>query len=82
MLKVTGTNTVPLSSKALLEAAQIPIAAPSEEELAHHYLWRFFRHLPTRGRITIYDRSWYGRVLVERVEGFAPEEAWRRANPR
>jgi AMP-polyphosphate phosphotransferase len=57
----------------------IPIAAPSEEELAHHYLWRFFRHLPTRGRITIYDRSWYGRVLVERVEGFAPEEAWRRA---
>jgi len=57
----------------------IPIAAPSDEERAHHYLWRFFRHLPPRGRITIYDRSWYGRVLVERVEGFAGEEAWRRA---
>ncbi|MET0794522.1 MAG: polyphosphate:AMP phosphotransferase [Polyangiaceae bacterium] len=57
----------------------IPIAAPSDEERAHHYLWRFFRQLPRRGRITIYDRSWYGRVLVERVEGFASEEAWSRA---
>lgn len=57
----------------------IPIAAPSDEERAHHYLWRFFRHLPRRGRITIYDRSWYGRVLVERVEGFATEVEWRRA---
>ncbi|MEI9952687.1 MAG: polyphosphate:AMP phosphotransferase [Pseudomonadota bacterium] len=57
----------------------IPIAAPTDEELAHHYLWRFFRQLPRRGRITIYDRSWYGRVLVERVEGFASEDAWRRA---
>jgi len=57
----------------------IPIAAPTDEELAHHYLWRFFRQLPPRGRITIYDRSWYGRVLVERIEGFASEEAWRRA---
>jgi polyphosphate:AMP phosphotransferase len=57
----------------------IPIAAPSDEERSHHYLWRFFRHLPPRGRITIYDRSWYGRVLVERVEGFASEEAWMRA---
>jgi polyphosphate:AMP phosphotransferase len=57
----------------------IPISAPTEEERAHHYLWRFFRHLPRRGRITIYDRSWYGRVLVERVEGFATETEWRRA---
>jgi polyphosphate:AMP phosphotransferase len=57
----------------------IPIAAPTDEERAHHYLWRFYRHLPERGRITIYDRSWYGRVLVERVEGFANEEAWMRA---
>jgi AMP-polyphosphate phosphotransferase len=57
----------------------IPIAAPTDEERAHHYLWRFFRHLPERGRITIYDRSWYGRVLVERVEGFASQEAWTRA---
>ncbi|HYQ46575.1 MAG TPA: polyphosphate:AMP phosphotransferase [Polyangiaceae bacterium] len=57
----------------------IPIAAPTDEERAHHYLWRFFRQLPRRGRITIYDRSWYGRVLVERVEGFTSEENWRRA---
>ena len=57
----------------------IPVAAPSDEELAHPYLWRFFRHLPRRGRITIYDRSWYGRVLVERVEGLASEDAVLRA---
>ena len=57
----------------------IPVAAPTDEERAHHYLWRFFRHLPRRGRITIYDRSWYGRVLVERVEGFTSEESFRRA---
>jgi polyphosphate:AMP phosphotransferase len=57
----------------------IPIAAPSDEERAHHYLWRFWRHLSRAGRITIFDRSWYGRVLVERVEGFATEEEWKRA---
>lgn len=57
----------------------IPIAAPTEEELAHHYLWRFWQRLPRAGRFTIFDRSWYGRVLVERVEGFADEAAWRRA---
>jgi len=57
----------------------ISIAAPTEEERAHHYLWRFWRHLPRTGRFTIYDRSWYGRVLVERVEGFAGEHEWRRA---
>ncbi len=57
----------------------IPIAAPTEEERAHHYLWRFWRHLPRRGRFTIYDRSWYGRVLVERVEGFAQPAEWQRA---
>jgi len=57
----------------------IPIAAPTDEELAHHYLWRFWRHLPRAGRVTIFDRSWYGRVLVERVEGFAPPADWRRA---
>jgi len=65
-----------------LDAVQyrvIPVAAPTEEERAHHYLWRFWRHLPGRGRITIYDRSWYGRVLVERVEGFATREEWTRA---
>jgi len=57
----------------------IPIAAPTQEELAHHYLWRFWRHLPKQGRVTIFDRSWYGRVLVERVEGFADDAAWQRA---
>lgn len=57
----------------------IPIAAPTDEESAHHYLWRFWRHLSRAGRVTIFDRSWYGRVLVERVEGFAAEPEWRRA---
>ena len=57
----------------------LPIAAPTDEEGAHHYLWRFWRHLPRAGKITIYDRSWYGRVLVERIEDFASEEEWRRA---
>ena len=57
----------------------IPIAAPTDEERAHHYLWRFWRHLPRAGRFTIFDRSWYGRVLVERVEGFASEPEWMRA---
>lgn len=57
----------------------IPIAAPTDEERSHHYLWRFWRHLPRAGRLTIFDRSWYGRVLVERVEGFATEPEWIRA---
>jgi len=56
----------------------IPIAAPNDEERAHHYLWRFWRHLSRRGRLTIFDRSWYGRVLVERVEGFATEAEYMR----
>ena len=57
----------------------VPIAAPTSEEKAHHSLWRFWRHLPKAGHITIFDRSWYGRVLVERVEGFCTEEEWKRA---
>lgn len=57
----------------------IPIAAPTDEERAHHYLWRFWRHLSRAGRLTVFDRSWYGRVLVERVENFASETEWRRA---
>ena len=57
----------------------IPIAAPTDEERAHHYLWRFWRHLPQAGYVSIFDRSWYGRVLVERVEKFAAEEEWKRA---
>ena len=57
----------------------LPIAAPTDEELAHHYLWRFWRHVPRKGHVAIFDRSWYGRVLVERVEGFATGEEWKRA---
>jgi AMP-polyphosphate phosphotransferase len=57
----------------------VPVGAPSEEERAQPYLWRFWRHVPRHGRFTIYDRSWYGRVLVERVEGFCSEADWRRA---
>lgn len=57
----------------------ISVAAPTDEEKAHHYLWRFWRHVPRGGYFTIYDRSWYGRVLVERVEGFARDEEWLRA---
>ena len=55
------------------------IAAPAGEDKTHHYLWRFWRRLPERGQIAIFDRSWYGRVLVERVEGFCTEEEWKRA---
>jgi AMP-polyphosphate phosphotransferase len=57
----------------------ISVAAPTEEERTHHYLWRFWRHLPRDGRVAIFDRSWYGRVLVERIEGFATEAEWMRA---
>ncbi len=57
----------------------IPIAAPTEEERAQPYLWRFWRHLPRRGHLAIFDRSWYGRVLVERVEGYCSEADWMRA---
>jgi len=57
----------------------IPVAAPTAEEKAHHYLWRFWRHAPKAGHITLFDRSWYGRVLVERVEGFCAEQEWQRA---
>ena len=56
-----------------------PVAAPTEEERAQPYLWRFWRHVPRRGRIAIFDRSWYGRVLVERVEGLCPIDDWMRA---
>lgn len=57
----------------------VPIAAPTDEERAHHYLWRFWRHVPRDGYCTLFDRSWYGRVLVERVEGFATPVEWARA---
>jgi polyphosphate kinase 2 (PPK2 family) len=54
-------------------------AAPTHDEKRHHFLWRFWPKLPGWGGVAIFDRSWYGRVLVERVEGFASEEQWRRA---
>ncbi len=57
----------------------VSVAAPTDEERAHHYFWRFWRHLPRAGRMLIFDRSWYGRVLVERVEGFARPDEWKRA---
>ncbi len=57
----------------------IPVAAPTDEERAQPYLWRFWRNLPRRGRLAIFDRSWYGRVLVERVEGFCSQDDWMRA---
>ncbi|MDD5328841.1 MAG: polyphosphate:AMP phosphotransferase [Sulfuricella sp.] len=56
-----------------------PIAAPTEEERAQPYLWRFWRHVPRKGRVNIFDRSWYGRVLVERVEGYCSNVDWMRA---
>ncbi|MBI0474858.1 polyphosphate kinase [Sphingomonas sp. MA1305] len=55
-----------------------PISAPTAEEKAHDFLWRFRQRLPQPGNISVFDRSWYGRVLVERVEGYASEEEWRR----
>lgn len=57
----------------------VPIAAPTDEERAQPYLWRFWRHLPRFGQVTIFDRSWYGRVLVERVQGFCAQSDWLRA---
>ncbi|WPP01239.1 polyphosphate:AMP phosphotransferase [Pseudomonas sp. HR96] len=57
----------------------VPIAAPTQDELAQPYLWRFWRQIPARGQFTVFDRSWYGRVLVERVEGFASQADWMRA---
>ena len=57
----------------------VPVAAPTDEERAQPYLWRFWRHVPGHGKAVIFDRSWYGRVLVERVEGFCTEADWMRA---
>ncbi len=67
---------------AAIDARQyqiVPVAAPTEEERAQPYMWRFWRHIPRVGRVGIFDRTWYGRVLVERVEGFCAEADWLRA---
>ena len=57
----------------------VPTAAPNDIEKAHHYLWRFWRAMPKDGHMTIFDRTWYGRVMVERIEGFCSQAEWRRA---
>lgn len=57
----------------------IPVSKPTDEEKAHHYLWRFWKNVPRAGTVAVYDRSWYGRVLVERIEGFARKDEWQRA---
>ena len=56
-----------------------PTAAPNDLERAHHYLWRFWNNVPKKGHIAIFDRTWYGRVMVERIEGFCTKEEWQRA---
>ena len=56
-----------------------PKAAPTETEKNHHYLWRFWKNMPKDGHVTIFDRTWYGRVMVERIEGFCTKEEWQRA---
>ena len=55
------------------------ISAPTPTEKAHHYLWRFWTHIPEQGQVAIFDRSWYGRVMVERIENFCTPEEWKRA---
>lgn len=57
----------------------IPVAAPNDMERSHHYLWRFWNAMPKAGHMTIFDRTWYGRVMVERIEGFCKEADWKRA---
>lgn len=59
--------------------AVYPIGAPQGDDASHHYLWRFWRRLPEAGQIAIFDRSWYGRVMVERIEGFCTDAEWKRA---
>ena len=56
-----------------------PIASPEAHELARHYLWRFWNKLPKKGHVAVFDRSWYGRVMVERIEGYCTENDWQRA---
>ena len=57
----------------------IPTASPNDIEKAHHYLWRFWRAMPKDGHVAIFDRTWYGRVMVERIEGFCSTQEWKRA---
>jgi polyphosphate kinase 2 (PPK2 family) len=57
----------------------VPTSAPNDIEKEHHYLWRFWQNMPKDGHVAIFDRTWYGRVMVERIEGFCSEDEWRRA---
>ena len=57
----------------------VPVSAPNDLEKSHHYLWKFWQKFPKDGHMAIFDRTWYGRVLVERIEGFATEQEWKRA---
>ena len=57
----------------------VPTSAPNDIEKAHHYLWRFWNHMPKAGHVAIFDRTWYGRVMVERIEGFCSRDEWQRA---
>ena len=68
--------TAPLDPR---HVTTVEFAAPTEREKRHHFLWRFFPALPGWGGMCVYDRTWYGRVLVERIEGFATESEWERA---
>ena len=78
---VTATQWLPWVTAALdARGYQVnPIASPEPHEKARHYLWRFWTRLPKAGHIAIFDRSWYGRVMVERIEGFCAENDWQRA---
>jgi polyphosphate:AMP phosphotransferase len=81
-MDAAGKGGVIRRISAALDARQyriVPIAAPTDEARAQPYLWRFWRHVPRRGKVAIFDRSWYGRVLVERVEGYCSEADWMRA---
>ena len=79
MLQVKEVTFVGLRKKWTRGYEVIPTAAPNDVEKAQHYLWRFWTEFPKAGHVTIFDRSWYGRVLVERVEGFCSEQDWKRA---
>ena len=75
-----GGNIKRLSSALDPRGCEVlPIASPTPDELHRQYLWRFWTHLPKTGHIAIFDRSWYGRVMVERLEGFCTEDDWKRA---
>ena len=80
---VSAINPTTISAKVspikYAQSPDNPTAAPTEVEKNHHYLWRFWQNMPKAGHIAIFDRTWYGRVMVERIEGFCTKEEWQRA---